>query len=169
MYNKKIKKRELLLGSIVGGVIGASLAVLFTPKSGKKLRKDINVSSKEALEKAGEWKDTLQVKNSEYTDQAIGKGSDFIDKGVELAEKISRGMNEFARIAEDVAEFITETADKTNNLYEDISEKATYLKADVVDTSAEIKDEVVEHTKAVTEDAKDLKEEIKDDSDSLKI
>src|SRR5699024_11509189 len=116
------KKRVLLLSSRVGCVISDSIAVLLTTKTGKKLRKDINVRSKEALEKAGEWKDTLQVKNSEYTDQAIGKGSDFIDKGVELAEKISRGMNEFARIAEDVAEFITETADKTNNLYEDISE-----------------------------------------------
>ena|SRR5699024_3104274 len=169
MYNKKIKKRELFLGSFVGGVVGASLAILFTPKSGKKLRKDINVSSKEALEKASEWKDTLQVKNSEYTDQAMEKGSDFIDKGVNLAERVTRGMNEFARIAEDVAEFITDTANKTNNLYEDISEKATYLKSDVVDTSTEIKDEVVEHTKAATEDAKNLKEEIKDDSDSLKI
>src|SRR5699024_1024986 len=128
MYNKKIKKRELLLGTLVGGVIGASSAILFTPKSGKKIRKDINVSSKEALEKASEWKDTLQVKNSEDTDQAIGKCSDFIDKDDELAEKITRCMNEITRIEEDVAEFITETADKTNNLYEDISEKATYLK-----------------------------------------
>src|SRR5699024_12805039 len=127
------------------------------------------ISSKKAKEKANEKIDTLQIKNSNYTYQSICKSSDFIDKGVELAEKSTRGMNEFARIAEDVADFITKTADKTNNLYEDISEKATYLKADVVDTSAEIKDEVVEHTKAVTEDAKDLKEEIKDDSDSLKI
>src|SRR5699024_2836190 len=150
MYNKKIKKRELLSGTLVCGVIGASSPILYTPKSGKKIRKDINVSSKEALEKASEWKDKLQVKNSENTDQAIGKGSDFINKGDELSEKISRDINEYTRIWEDLAEFITETADKSINIYEDISEKATYLKADVVDTSAEIKDEVVEHTKAVT-------------------
>ncbi|MCQ2008802.1 MAG: YtxH domain-containing protein [Sporolactobacillus sp.] len=35
--------KELVLGGIIGGAIGASIALLFAPKSGAEMRKDLSV------------------------------------------------------------------------------------------------------------------------------
>ncbi|MCO7126227.1 YtxH domain-containing protein [Sporolactobacillus shoreicorticis] len=35
--------KELVLGGIIGGAIGASIALLFAPKSGVEMRRDLSV------------------------------------------------------------------------------------------------------------------------------
>ncbi|MET1248049.1 YtxH domain-containing protein [Sporolactobacillus sp. STCC-11] len=35
--------KELVIGGVVGGAIGASIALLFAPKSGAEIRKDFSV------------------------------------------------------------------------------------------------------------------------------
>ncbi len=71
--NKKISVSALLLGSVVGGVLGATAGFLFAPKSGKDLRKDISDQSKKVTDKADEWKETVQEKSAEYSDKAMAK------------------------------------------------------------------------------------------------
>ncbi|MCO7174556.1 YtxH domain-containing protein [Sporolactobacillus kofuensis] len=38
-----VSTKELFIGGIVGGVIGASIALLFAPKKGEEIRKDLSV------------------------------------------------------------------------------------------------------------------------------
>ena len=42
--------KGLLIGFLTGGIVGAAIALLYAPKSGKELRKDIK-------DKADEFKD----------------------------------------------------------------------------------------------------------------
>jgi gas vesicle protein len=46
--------RDLLLGLFIGGLIGATLGILFAPKSGRETREDILRKAKEEYEKAVE-------------------------------------------------------------------------------------------------------------------
>src|SRR5699024_11754975 len=91
MMNKnKMNMNELIKGTIFGSIVGFSVAMLFAPKQGSELRRDISEKSKVALEKADDWKDTIQEKSSEYSDMAMAKGSDLIDKGDELGQKVTQ-------------------------------------------------------------------------------
>lgn len=61
----EIRKRSIVTPFIIGGLVGAGLALLFAPKSGKELRKSI----KDLAETSGDTVGTL-----------IGKGKDLLDE-----------------------------------------------------------------------------------------
>lgn len=88
-YNN-FSTKDFLIGSLIGSVVGASVALLFAPKSGREMREEINVGSQEVTRKAGEWKDTLQEKGSEFSETAMSKGNELKDKGLDVSRKIGR-------------------------------------------------------------------------------
>jgi gas vesicle protein len=51
---------------IIGGGIGAVIALLFAPKSGKELREDIADASRKGIEKGREAASQLQDRAGEY-------------------------------------------------------------------------------------------------------
>lgn len=53
------KKNSFILGTILGGTIAAATALLFAPKSGKALQKELSHQSEDLLEKAKEVKSKL--------------------------------------------------------------------------------------------------------------
>jgi gas vesicle protein len=69
--------KSLLLGFITGGLVGASLALLFAPKSGRELRSDIRNK-----------KDELLDDTSEYLQIAKTKASDLINEGKRKSEEL---------------------------------------------------------------------------------
>jgi gas vesicle protein len=70
-------KKGLLVGFFTGGALGAALALLFAPKSGKELRKDIRDKSEEYLDDA-----------EKYISQAKEKAVDLINEGKKRSEKL---------------------------------------------------------------------------------
>jgi gas vesicle protein len=50
----KMAADDCVKGLIVGGLIGAALGILYAPKSGKEMRKEIINSTEELLDKAKE-------------------------------------------------------------------------------------------------------------------
>src|SRR5699024_6586472 len=74
---------SFLLGALLGSLAGASLALIFAPKSGQEFRGDLNRGTRQALDKAGELKD----KGSMYTEKAIEKGAELKDKGSALTNQ----------------------------------------------------------------------------------
>ena len=64
--NDNINAKDFLIGSLVGTLVGASLALLFAPKSGKELRGDINKGAHELKDKAVELKDVASEKTDEF-------------------------------------------------------------------------------------------------------
>jgi len=64
MSDYGISTKDFLIGGLVGGFVGASVAFLLTPKSGKEIRQNINQQARVAKHKTSDW-----------TNQAVEKGS----------------------------------------------------------------------------------------------
>src|SRR3954451_1033854 len=76
---------------LVGGGIGAVIALLFAPKSGVELREDIADASRKGLEKGKETAAQLQERAGEYYEATREKASDLLEtaqgKAGEFGEK----------------------------------------------------------------------------------
>ena len=76
---------------IVGGGIGAILALLFAPKSGVELREDIADATRKGIEKSKEAAAQLQEKAGDYYEVSREKASELYqtasDKAADLTDK----------------------------------------------------------------------------------
>lgn len=113
---------------IIGGGIGAVIALLFAPKSGKELREDIADASRKGLEKgkeaaaqlqerAGEYYETGRERASELYQNAQGKASEYSEKAKAAA---ARTANPFSAAIEAGKEAYTN--EKRRNEVKSISE-----------------------------------------------
>jgi gas vesicle protein len=74
---------------IIGGGIGAVIALLFAPKSGKELREDIADASKKGLEKGKEAAAQLQERAGEYYETGREKAGELYQTAQEKAAEYS--------------------------------------------------------------------------------
>ncbi len=74
---------------LVGGGIGAILALLFAPKSGEELRGDIADATRKGLEKSKEAAAQLQEKAGEYYEVSRDKAAEFYQTAQEKAGEFS--------------------------------------------------------------------------------
>ena len=76
---------------LIGGGIGAVLALLFAPKSGQELRGDIADATRKGIEKSKETASHLQERAGEYYEVGRERASEYIqtaqEKAGEFAEK----------------------------------------------------------------------------------
>src|SRR5215475_8928549 len=76
---------------LIGGGIGAVIALLFAPKSGVELRGDIADATRKGIEKGKEAASQLQDRAGEYYEVTRDKASEYYqaaqDKAGELSEK----------------------------------------------------------------------------------
>ncbi|NCQ17532.1 MAG: gas vesicle protein [Ignavibacteria bacterium] len=62
--NESNISKGLLIGFLTGGIVGAALALLYAPKSGKELRQDIKGKADELLDEAEKYLDVAKEKAS---------------------------------------------------------------------------------------------------------
>lgn len=118
---------------LVGGGIGAILALLFAPKSGEELRSDIADATRKGIEKSKETAAHLQEKAGEYYEVSREKAAEFYEtaqeKAGDLAEKAkaaaARTANPFSAAIEAGKDAYTE--EKRKNETKSITEgRASY-------------------------------------------
>lgn len=118
---------------LVGGGIGAILALLFAPKSGEELRGDIADVTRKGIEKGKEVGSQLQDKAGDYYEVSREKASEFYqtaqEKAGDLAESAkavaARTANPFSAAIEAGKEAYTD--EKRKNESKSITEgRATY-------------------------------------------
>ena len=118
---------------LVGGGIGAILALLFAPKSGEELRGDIADATRKGIEKSKETAAHLQERAGEYYEVSREKAGEFYEtaqeKAVDLAEKAkaaaARTANPFSAAIEAGKDAYTE--EKRKNETKSITEgRASY-------------------------------------------
>jgi len=74
---------------IIGGGIGAVIALLFAPKSGQELREDIADVTRKGLEKGKETAAQLQEKAGDYYEVSREKASEFYSAAQEKAGELT--------------------------------------------------------------------------------
>jgi gas vesicle protein len=94
MKNRNSDPTALLVGFIAGGLIGASLALLFAPAKGKRLRADIRRKAEGVLDNA-----------EEYIDTASGKASD-------VARTVRKESGQLLSGAQKMASELIDTAEQ---------------------------------------------------------
>src|SRR4051794_41807014 len=73
---------------LIGGGIGAILALLFAPKSGEELRGDIADVTRKGIEKSKEAASQLQERAGEYYEVTRERAGELYDSGLERAEAL---------------------------------------------------------------------------------
>ena len=86
MNEKGMDPKDLLIGSFIGGVIGAGTALLLAPKAGRELRHDINETAREST--------TTIARNVQ------GQSTQVIDKVKELSKRLSSNIDELTESAD---------------------------------------------------------------------
>jgi gas vesicle protein len=75
---------------LLGGLIGAGLALLYAPKSGRETRKDISKAARRVKRDAVELvEDTIQNVD-EFVGTVKDQASDIIERGVELSDSAKK-------------------------------------------------------------------------------
>ncbi|MBX7056200.1 MAG: YtxH domain-containing protein [Pyrinomonadaceae bacterium] len=74
---------------IIGGGIGAVLALLFAPKSGQELRGDIADATRKGIEKSKETAAQIQERAGEYYEVSREKASELYQTAQEKAEDLT--------------------------------------------------------------------------------
>lgn len=70
--------KGLLIGFLTGGIVGAALALLYAPKSGKELRKDIKDRADEWMDETEKFLETAKVKAENALNEGKKKGEQLI-------------------------------------------------------------------------------------------
>ncbi|HLZ35235.1 MAG TPA: YtxH domain-containing protein [Nitrospira sp.] len=86
--NRGSSMAAVLLAFVGGGVVGAAVALLLAPQSGRESREQLRGFARRAEENVHELAD----KAAQVLDQAVGKGREFIkDKQAVLTEAVEAG------------------------------------------------------------------------------
>ena len=125
---------------LIGGGIGAVIALLFAPKSGTELREDISVATKKGIEKsketaalvgekAGDYYEVTREKANELYSTAQDKAGELYstaqEKAGDLSEK-ARGLTGKAKeVAAGATNPISEAIEAGKDAYEEEKQKLT--------------------------------------------
>jgi gas vesicle protein len=107
--------KGLILGFVTGGIVGAAIALLYAPKSGRELRSDIKIK-----------KDELLDDTSEYLQIAKTKASDMINEGKRKSEElISDARKKANSLIGDANSILNDAKEKATNTLGTTKEKLT--------------------------------------------
>lgn len=84
--------KKMVGGFLLGGMIGAVIAILYTPKSGKEMRRDI---SKKARQIKNDTVDLIEDTIEDVREFAIDikkKTEDIIEHGINISEKAKKEL-----------------------------------------------------------------------------
>ncbi len=88
--NTTIKVGGMML--IAGGIIGAGLALLYAPQSGRATRKDITRYARKARRKTEDLVDDFTHSVSRMVDSVGDKAADLLERGADLANETKKDI-----------------------------------------------------------------------------
>ncbi len=114
MEENKMAK-GLIIGFLAGGIVGAVIALLYAPKSGRELRAEI-----------GRKKDEILDDTTEFMQIAKAKAADLINEGKRKSETlIAEAKKKASMIIEDANKILTGAKEKTTEKIGDLKDKIT--------------------------------------------
>ncbi|MBI4456410.1 MAG: YtxH domain-containing protein [Acidobacteria bacterium] len=95
--NSKLNAAVLLLS---GAALGATLALLFAPQSGKKTRRDLQRTGRQALDRAEAFQQELRDHVDDLVESIVETSSEGLEKGRALTEKVVAALESGRRTLE---------------------------------------------------------------------
>lgn len=121
--------KGLFLGFLAGGAIGAILALLYAPKSGKELRSDIKLKSDELLTEAEKQLAIAKEKARALVNDGKKKSDEMVKIAVEKSGKI---LQDAEKIYDSAVEKTTKVVNTGKEKIEDVADRIkTSVKAGV--------------------------------------
>ncbi len=140
-----INAKDLLIGTLIGGIVGATTALFLAPKSGRELRTDITDQATQLKEKTDLWK--LQA--TEYTTELAETAKDKTNQLTKaITDQTQQVMDKVKQMKEKNGDVSLELQEQVQDI---ISEAATAIENGTEDMSDEVKKRL-EETKAALED-----------------
>lgn len=115
--------KGLMVGSIIGGAVGAVIALLFAPKSGKELRKDIADITNELYQRTTNYFADVQQKVDQEVWETVNEGRQKAQNIIESAKQQAKKILENAeKIIEDAKEKAKSVSQNVEGTIEQIKE-----------------------------------------------
>lgn len=80
--------KGLLIGLFTGGAVGAALALLFAPKSGRELRSDITEMTNKYIDKAGDIVNAANERSREIINEGRSRAENIVDEARSKASSL---------------------------------------------------------------------------------
>lgn len=168
------KKNRFFLGAFIGGTASAMTALLFAPKSGKELRKDLAEQTDDLKDIAMNYANSAMEKTSEFTEKTKCQTNDFNDQMREAIKPTVYRADDEDELEDQFNQFKEKTDELSNHFKEatkSVDHHAEQLKNKAKDTSDDIyidvKDSAEKAKKFVSEGAKEARQTIKDVSKEM--
>lgn len=133
--SSKHRAEGFLLGTVLGGLVAGTTALLFAPKSGKELRKDISDQADDLKNQAVDYANEAKAKGQEVYADAKAKGeayyADAKAKGEELyADAKAKGDSVYADAKAKGEEVYADAKAKGEEVADKAEEKIDEVKSD---------------------------------------
>ncbi len=115
MFDEERNTKSFIGGLITGGVLGGLAGILFAPKSGKELRKDINNKKDEILDESDMMLENAKERAWDIISEAKKKATNLIDDARSKVDAMSAGAENFLEHGKETIENgITRIKDAVN-------------------------------------------------------
>ncbi|NEY21536.1 YtxH domain-containing protein [Bacillus ginsengihumi] len=105
---EKRGSKDFVTGALIGSFVGAAVALLLAPKSGKELREDIGEQVSTIRGKADGWRElasekgniivsTANEKSKQVRNLAVEKGEQLRVKGAQIKENVKLKAQQFSK------------------------------------------------------------------------
>ncbi len=118
-WKDQYRTEGFILGLVVGAAVAALTSLLFAPKSGKELRKDIGDTTHKAWDQATDYAETAKDKGQHLAEDVSEKASSYFDvagDGVDKAAKKTKGFFKKKTSSNKFQDKIDEVAEVSKNM-----------------------------------------------------
>lgn len=127
MNKEEYTMKNSLVYLVAGGAIGAGLALLFAPKSGKETREDISNATAKGIEQAKDFSTNVSEKAKNVYSQAQAKALETYSTAKDgINSTIETAKETFSTVKEDVKALPEKAEDLAAKGLENVAEKADY-------------------------------------------
>lgn len=86
--------RDLLIGGLVGGILGATVGLLLAPKSGEALRQDISDTYEDMSERTHDFANDVTKKGKSFAKKASSRANKWLDLAKEVVDGLTDEVEE---------------------------------------------------------------------------
>lgn len=117
MSDNNMNGKDFLIGTLIGGMIGAAAALLLAPKKGSELRRDLSEQAHQVSERTHELADTVGRKSHEWSEVATQRSREVAGQISGRSREIASQVGErSSTIAKEIGERSQEWAGKAKNV-----------------------------------------------------